>query len=55
MNKTVGAVIIMAIAAFVGLFLGAYLNDVMGGMLLLTLIAGIACIVYAIEKTHKGE
>lgn len=53
MGKTVGAIIIMALAAFVGLFLGAYLGDVMGGMILLTLIAGIACIVYAIEKASK--
>ena len=45
----------MVLAAFVGLFLGAYLNDVMGGMILLTLISGIACIVYAIEKTNNDK
>ncbi len=55
MNKTVGAVIIMAIAAFIGLFLGAYLDNTIGGMLLLAFIAGIACVVYTIEKTSKGE
>lgn len=27
----------------------------MEGMILLTLIAGIACIVYAIEKTSKND
>ena len=47
---TVISVIIMVIAAAAGLFLGAFLNDIMGGMILLALIAGIACIVHTIEK-----
>ena len=54
-SKTVGSIIIMMIAAFVGLFLGAYFNDVMGGMILLTLIAVVACIVNAIEKIKANE
>lgn len=55
MSKTIGAILIMAVAAFAGLFLGAYLNDVMGGMILLALIAGIACIIYTLEKTNKDR
>lgn len=47
---TVISVIVMAIAAAAGFFLGAFLNDIAGGMILLTLIAGIACIIHTIEK-----
>ena len=47
---TVISVIIMVIAAAAGLFLGAFLNDIVGGMILLALIAGIACIIHTIEE-----
>ena len=45
MNKfrTAGAVIIMALAAVIGIFIGAAL---------LTLIAGMGCIVYAIDNRN---
>lgn len=43
---TVISVIIMVIAAAAGFFLGAALNDSVGGMILLALISGIACIVH---------
>ncbi len=48
---TVTSVVVMFIAAGAGFFLGAFLNDILGGMILLALIAGIACIVHTIEKT----
>ena len=48
--RTVGAVIIMALAAVAGIFAGAALGDPRGGAILLTLIAGIGCIVYAIDN-----
>ena len=51
--KTVGSVIIMAIAAVVGFFIGSAVSGSDGGFdcaILLTLISGIACIVYAIDN-----
>ncbi len=47
---TVASVIIMLLASVAGLFLGAYFGNVMGGMILLALISGIACIIYTLEK-----
>lgn len=51
--KTVACVIIMAIAAITGFFIGATLNEAMGGAILFSLIVGIACIVYNID--NRGE
>lgn len=48
--RTVGAVIIMALAAVTGTFVGAALGDPLGGAILFALIAGIGCIVYAIDN-----
>lgn len=48
--RTVGAVIIMALAAVTGTFVGAALGDTLGGAILFALIAGIGCIVYAIDN-----
>ncbi len=53
MKKAVASFVIMVIAAIAGLFLGAYLGSIVGGMILLALIAGIACIVYAIDSANK--
>ncbi len=52
MNKfrTAGAVIIMTLAAVIGIFIGAALGDAVGGAILFALIAGIGCIVYAIDN-----
>ena len=51
--KTVGSVIIMAIAAVVGFFIGSAVSGSdggFGGAILLALISGIACIVYALDN-----
>ena len=48
--RTAGAVIIMALAAVIGIFAGAALGDTLGGAILLTLIAGMGCVVYAIDN-----
>lgn len=51
--KTAGSVIIMAIAAVVGFFIGSAVSGSdggFGGAILLALIFGIACIVYAIDN-----
>ena len=51
--RTVVSVIIMAIAAVVGFFIGSAVSGSDGGFgcaILLTLISGIACIVYALDN-----
>ena len=48
--RTVASVIIMVIAGIVGFFIGAFLNEPMAGTILFSMIAGIACIVYAIGQ-----
>lgn len=55
MSKTIGAIFAMVIAAIVGFFIGAALNDIVGGMILMVLISGIAYIVHAIETSNKSE
>ncbi len=51
--RTVSCVIIMAIAAIAGFFIGATLDEAMGGAILFSMIAGIACIVYNIENHEE--
>ena len=51
--RTVSCVIIMAIAAIAGFFIGATLDEAMGGAILFSMIAGIACIVYNIENREE--
>ena len=48
--RTVACVIIMVTAAIIGFFIGAYLNEAMGGAILFSMIAGISCIVYNIDN-----
>ena len=47
--RTVSCVIIMAIAAIAGFFIGATLDEAMGGAILFSMIAGIAFLLL------KGE
>lgn len=49
-HRTTISVVIMAVSAIAGLFAGASLNDMVGGAILFSLIAGIACIIYAIDN-----
>ena len=51
--RTVVSVIIMVIAGIVGFFMGAFLDDAMGGAILFAMIAGMACIIYAIDNHEK--
>ena len=53
MLKTIASVIIMIISSVVGLFLGAILNNVIGGMILLALVSGIACIIYTLDNLNS--
>ena len=50
--RTVVAVIIM-ICGVAGLFLGATLNNAIGGGILGVLISGIACIIYVLDNQDK--
>ena len=51
--RTETCVIIMAIAAIARIFIGATLNEAMGVAILVSMIAGIACIVYNIENREE--
>ena len=44
---------ITSIAAIAGFFIGATLDEAMGGAILFSMIAGIACIVYNIENREE--
>lgn len=47
------SIILMVIAALVGFFFGAGMNEAMGGAILLSMITGFACTISAIEKNKK--
>lgn len=47
------SIILMVIAAVVGFFFGAGMNEAMGGAILLSMITGFACTINAIEKNKK--
>ena len=51
--KTMISIILMVIAALVGFFFGAGMNEAMGGAILLSMITGFACTISAIEKNKK--
>jgi hypothetical protein len=53
MFRTVVSIIVMILVGIVGFFLGAAVNDCMGGAILFVLIAGIACIVYVIDNQNS--
>lgn len=48
--RTVAAVITMVIAGTSGFFIGAALDNALGGAFLFSMIAGISCVIYAIEN-----
>lgn len=52
MFKTVVSVIIMVVASIAGMFLGALFNNAIGGMILLALISGIACIIHSLDNRN---
>lgn len=52
--KTIGSAVVIILAAIVGLFLGAAMNDgLSGSILLLAVIAGFVCVIYTIENSGK--
>ena len=51
--RTVASVITMVIAGTAGFFIGAALNNALGGAILFSMIAGIACVIYTIDNQEK--
>ncbi len=50
MACAIGSVVIMLVATFAGFFGSVFLEAPVGGAILGAMIAGMACIIYAIEK-----
>ena len=51
--RTIVALILMGFAGLVGLYAGSLLVNAVGGAILLSMIAGIACVVYALDNPNK--
>lgn len=51
--RTVVSVILMLLSGIVGFFAGSALGNAMGGAILFSLIAGIACVVYVIDNRNE--
>lgn len=51
--KTIGSAVVIILAAIVGLFLGAAMNDGLSGSILLAVIAGFVCVIYTIENSGR--
>ena len=50
---TAVSVIIMIIAGIIGLFTGGAAGDAIGGAILFSMIAGIACIIYVTDNREE--
>lgn len=48
--RTVTSIIIMVLSGAVGMFAGFALSNPFGGAILFSMIAGIACVIYAIDN-----
>lgn len=48
--RTEVSVVVMVIAGIAGYYIGAVLGQAMEGAILLSMIAGIACIIYTIDN-----
>lgn len=51
--KAVDAVCIMVLAGIVGFFMGAFLDNSMGGAILFSMVAGFVCVVHAIGDREE--
>ena len=51
--KAVDADCIMLLAGIVGFFMGAFLDNSMGGAILFSMVAGFACVVHAIGDREE--
>ena len=51
--RTVVSAIVMVVAGVAGFFVGSALQDGLSGAILFSMIAGIACIVYAVDNREE--
>ena len=47
------SIFVMLIAGLIGFFVGIRIDEAMGGAILFSVIAGIACVIYTIENQEK--
>ena len=51
--RTVASLIVMALSGVAGFFKGAALGNAWGGAICFSMIAGIACVVYAVDNRDE--
>lgn len=51
--RTAVSLIVMALSGAAGFFIGAALGDAWGGVICFSMIAGIACVVYAVDNRDE--
>ena len=51
--RTIASVIIMVASGIPGFFVGVAFQDALGGSMLFSITAGIACIIYAIDNHER--
>ncbi len=51
--RTAVSILLMVLAGLTGFFVGAAMNDAMGGAVLFSMIAGIACVVYTLDNRRE--
>lgn len=53
--RMIVSVFVMLIAGLIGFFVGIRIDEAMGGAILFSLIAGIACVIYTIENQENEK
>ena len=51
--RTAVSLIVMLLSGAAGFFIGAALGDAWGGTICFSMIAGIACVVYAVDNRDE--
>ena len=51
--RMIVSIFVMLIAGLIGFFVGLRIDEAMGGAVLFSVIAGIACVIYTIENQEK--
>ena len=51
--RMIVSIFVMLIAGLIGFFVGIKIDEAMGGAILFSVIAGIACVIYTIENQEK--
>ncbi|WP_334100939.1 hypothetical protein [Anaerotignum faecicola] len=51
--RMIVSIFVMLIAGLIGFFVGIRIDEAMGGAVLFSAIAGIACVIYTIENQEK--